>query len=243
MSLLGLFELARFSVAAYSDPARKQHVEDFEVQYNPASLSMRYASALDQPPVASGNSKPQWRYNESGRLSVTLVFDGTNVGDMGVVSLFGSPKTVEERISNFLRCCASVEAAAHETPFLRLTWSTKLAWSAQPGAKEFDCRLASADIHYKAFGRDGAPLHAEIAAVFVEDVDGEKAAAAAALQSPDLTHRRLVKSGDTLPLLCREMYGSTQHYLRVAEFNRLDDFRVLEPGTVLTFPPYEKKGK
>jgi nucleoid-associated protein YgaU len=103
--------------------------------------------------------------------------------------------------------------------------------------------LQSVDIKYTTFDRDGSPLHAELAAVFVEDLDPKKKASLDRLSSPDLTHRRVVRSGDTLPLLCREIYGSAQHYLRVAEVNRLDDFRELRPGQELIFPPFERGGE
>jgi nucleoid-associated protein YgaU len=94
------------------------------------------------------------------------------------------------------------------------------------------------DVKYTAFNRDGSPLHAELSAVFVEDLDPKKKASADRLSSPDLTHMRVVRAGDSLPLLCIEIYGSASHYLRVAEVNALDDFRVLEPGTSLYFPPF-----
>ncbi|HEU6454372.1 MAG TPA: peptidoglycan-binding protein, partial [Roseateles sp.] len=59
-------------------------------------------------------------------------------------------------------------------------------------------------------------------------------------QSPDLTHKRVVKAGDRLPLLCNEIYGTPHLYLQVAAANGLDDFRNLAPGTQLFFPPLEK---
>ncbi len=55
--------------------------------------------------------------------------------------------------------------------------------------------------------------------------------------SPDLTHRRTVKPGDTLPYLCFQVYGDPRHYLYVAEHNALDDVRRLTVGRVLQFPP------
>ena len=58
--------------------------------------------------------------------------------------------------------------------------------------------------------------------------------------SPDLSHSRIVKSGDTLPLLSKEIYGSAVHYLRVAQANGLDNFRSLTPGQQIVFPPLEK---
>jgi nucleoid-associated protein YgaU len=58
--------------------------------------------------------------------------------------------------------------------------------------------------------------------------------------SPDLTHVRVVKAGDTLPLLTKAIYGSSRDYLRVAEHNGLDNFRDLTPGRRLVFPPLEQ---
>jgi nucleoid-associated protein YgaU len=56
-----------------------------------------------------------------------------------------------------------------------------------------------------------------------------------------MTHVRLVKEGDTLPALTREIYGDYRYYLEVARVNQLDDFRSLEPGTRLFFPPLDMK--
>jgi nucleoid-associated protein YgaU len=44
-----------------------------------------------------------------------------------------------------------------------------------------------------------------------------------------------VEAGDTLPLLCYRVYGDSRYYLAVAAHNRLDDFRGLQPGTLLCF--------
>jgi nucleoid-associated protein YgaU len=46
-----------------------------------------------------------------------------------------------------------------------------------------------------------------------------------------------VVAGDTLPELARQVYGSETHYLWLARQNQLDDFRNLQPGRVIHFPP------
>jgi nucleoid-associated protein YgaU len=56
-------------------------------------------------------------------------------------------------------------------------------------------------------------------------------------QSPDLTNQRTVMPGDTLPFMCFQVYGDPRHYLRVAAFNHLDDFRSLAVGQAILFPP------
>ena len=59
-------------------------------------------------------------------------------------------------------------------------------------------------------------------------------------QSPDLTHLRVIKAGDKLPVLCNEIYGDPRLYLRVAQANGIDDFRNILPGMRIFFPPLEK---
>jgi nucleoid-associated protein YgaU len=102
------------------------------------------------------------------------------------------------------------------------------------------CVLKSASIAYKMFKPDGVPLRAVITAVFADNSDDQTRVALAQDESPDLTHVRLVKDGDTLPALCHAIYGDPLRYLQVASVNGLDDFRRLEAGTRLVFPPLER---
>ena len=84
------------------------------------------------------------------------------------------------------------------------------------------------------------PLRATLKTSFTEDLDPKKKKAKERSSSPDLTHTRIVRSGDTLPLLSLEIYGSAKHYMQLAKINNLDDFRNLAPGAELIFPPLEK---
>jgi nucleoid-associated protein YgaU len=52
-----------------------------------------------------------------------------------------------------------------------------------------------------------------------------------------VSHSRVVRRCDTLPLLTAEVYGTSVHYLRVARANGLSHFRDLVPGQTLLFPP------
>jgi hypothetical protein len=46
-----------------------------------------------------------------------------------------------------------------------------------------------------------------------------------------------VLPADTLPFLCFQVYRDPRHYLYVAAFNGLDDFRNLPVGRSIQFPP------
>ncbi|MEZ4362927.1 MAG: hypothetical protein R3B48_22235 [Kofleriaceae bacterium] len=246
------FKLAKLTIEGYEDAKRALAPFDtFEAQYNPETLSMRHQSVFAAHPApgetANGGA---WSHSPPARLTVNLIVDGTHVGHTSAEQLgrrlggLGPLPSVAEQISHLLATCYRVRGKTHEPAHLRLRWGHAIGGahpSGRPAAAPcFDCRLESVDITYQAFHRDGSPLHAELAAVFVESLPASREAALTNRSSPDLTHRRVVVAGDTLPLLCREIYGSQAYYLRVAQVNGLDDFRALTPGQELIFPPFER---
>lgn len=262
MGLGDLFSLAKLTIESYADEKREgQPLATFTAQYNPETLSIHHESTFkSQPGPGHTSGAGGWSHSQPKRLTVNLIFDGTNVGYMGVELLLGGGTTVAQQLSDFLSACYQVNSDTHEPSHLKLYWGQAFggfsglgggfaalggAASALGGAQppSFSCRLQSVDINYKTFNRDGSPLHAELAAVFLESLDPQKDAAQKKLNSPDLTHRRVVVDGDTLPLLCREIYGSAAHYVRVAQVNALDDFRNLTAGQELIFPPFERPRK
>jgi nucleoid-associated protein YgaU len=229
------------TINAFLDTDRKRPVEDpssIEVQFNPETIKVRYENAF-QASQATPSSSAQARFSQgrSRLVSITLVFDGIDLGAYGLTQLLAAKTlTVTQRVDLFLRLCQQVNSESHEPSYLRLIWHKGVF------GPNFDCRLKSVDINYTTFDADGSPLHAELAVQFIEDLAPKKKSALDNFRSPDLTHRRMVKAGDTLPLLCRDIYGTAEHYLRVAEANGLDDFRLLTPGQELLFPPYAKSG-
>jgi hypothetical protein len=239
MALGNLFKLAKLTLVAYKGSTRDEtdKLGELEVQYNPETLSLRHESVFQHD--KNSEDKGRFWYSPPRKLEVALVFDGTNVS-LGIGQ--GRHRTVAERIQQLLGLCyyqaesKVTQSKVTEPSYLKLTWDKGVLG---PG---FDCRLESVDIKYTAFDRDGSPLHAELAAVFVESLVPKQKTSPEAVSSPDLSHRRVVRSGDTLPLLCRDIYGSDQYYLRVAEVNGLDDFRALRPGQELLFPPLERGG-
>lgn len=233
MALGDLFKLEKLTIESFDKPGEEPK-GTFTAQYNPETLSMRHESVY-QP-----DKQGKFAHSKPKRLSVSLVIDGTKVGYLGV-ELLGRVKSVADRIQEFLAICYQTQGETHEPRYLRLKWG-ELKWGEGALEPSFECRLESVDISYSAFDRTGAPLHAQLAAVFVQQLEPPKEAAQQRSSSPDLTHRRVVLDGDTLPQLCREIYGSPLHYLRVAQVNGLDDFRNLAPGQELLFPPFERPG-
>jgi nucleoid-associated protein YgaU len=76
-----------------------------------------------------------------------------------------------------------------------------------------------------------------VRAVFSENVEDTLRVAEERRSSPDLTHLHTVKAGEHLTLLADKYYGDASRYLQVADYNKLANFRRLEPGQQLVFPP------
>lgn len=232
MGLLPSFKLQKLTIYAYADVQRSGLPKaKFEVMYNPTSISMSHQNVFeDLQGINTFGRQARYSYARSESLAVDLVIDGNGVSDFALVRLIEGAKSVSEQIEAFLALSFYMDGEAHEPRFLRLEWGDGVL-------KHFDCRLDHVDIKYTSFARSGAPLRAELSVSFIADVDEAKQASAISKASPDLSHVRVVRSGDTLPQLCQEIYGSPLHYLRVAQYNRLNHFRDLTPGTTLIFPP------
>jgi hypothetical protein len=234
VSLLKLFKLEKLTIEAYTDEDRKTPADpaSFEVLFNPATYKRTHAIAYESARRQAINSpgKPaRYAYTPPAEVSFQLVLDGTGVHTFGVASLIQAlaGRSVKKDIATFEKLCLTLNGSIHQPNFLKIQW----------GDFVFSGRLKTLDITYKLLDEAGDPIRAELDVAFVEDKSAKLIFREAGKQSPDLTHIRVVKSGDTLPLLCKEVYGSSAYYLRVAADNGLDDFRRLVPGQTLHFAP------
>ncbi len=231
-----LFKTQKLKIIAYDDEKRSGSGKTFTVMFNPTSFSMQHGNQLSPKQGANTPSAQQkFVYARSNSLQLDLVLDGTGVVNWGIGTTLGKgPQSVATQIKQFMELCFDMNGSTHEPKYLRIQWGKgELA--------NFDCRLQSVDITYSLFDKNGEPLHATLKTVFIESLDPEKCVRKANKQSPDLSHSRTVKSGDTLPLLTKEIYGSSRYYLRVAQVNNIDDFRNLTPGQQIIFPPLAKQ--
>lgn len=195
----------------------------FEALINPETYTLEYKvkTAEGQGQGTSG-AQAKFEYTMPEELTFEFLFDNTGLID-------GKPKPdgVYEDVDAFRKLLTEYQGASHEPFHLKLVW----------GNLVFKGRAIEVGITYKLFNPDGQPIRAVVRAKFKGSIEEEKRAAKESRQSPDLTHRRTVRPGDTLPLMCFEVYGDPRHYLFVAEENRLDDLRGLRAGDTLLFPP------
>jgi Contractile injection system tube protein len=229
MGLKTPLKLEKLTISAYKDSARSEKVEQspFIAMFNPETYSEQYfiEYSKKKAPI-SGLVIPKYVVNQPSTLSFKLLLDGTGSHEVRM-PLLQHDTNIESRIKRLLNICFYINGDIHEANYLKVSW----------GKMNFNCRLSNLGINYTSFNPDGTPLRAELNIEFISDEKAEKQMALDDMKSPDLTHSRIVKNGDTLPLLCKSVYGSTDHYLWIAEQNQLDDFRNLIPGQRLSFPP------
>lgn len=225
MALGDLFQLSKLTIDAFGDEAETEFFGSLKVQYNPETLSLRH-EAVFQSGYQSGRLR--YMHPRARTLNIALVFDGTNVGHLGVELLLPQP-SVSDRVQEFLDICNGVAARRRDQAHLRLSWGAGVL-----GTAGFVCRLQSVDIRYGMFDRDGSPLRADLSAAFVEHLGSGAPASDAAL---DGLQARVVGVQQTLPQLCRAVYGTPAPYVAVAAANGLDRLRSPAPGRTLVFPP------
>lgn len=192
----------------------------FDVMFNPSTYAKKYEVEYHARQGAGDTASPQvYGRIKPQEYTFELMFDGTGAAT--------EPADVETVIEAFLSVAGKYDGEIHRPMYLKLSWGTLLS----------KCVLKSAEITYTLFKPDGRPLRAKVRATFSENVEDTLRVAEARASSPDLTHLHVVAAGEHLSLLCHRYYGDASRYLQVAAFNRLSNWRRLEIGAQLRFPP------
>jgi hypothetical protein len=229
----GTGKLEKMLILAFSDSEKAENggVNDaddqFEALINPESYTLQYKLKCSQGAQGQGTSGAQlkYEYTEPDEITFDFLFDNTGIID-------GQPReSVVDDLKKMKDVLIGYKGDSHEPRHLKLVWGENSI---------FKGRVTELSINHKMFKPDGTPIRAIATVKFKSSIEEQKRAAKENKSSPDLTHIRKVKQGDTLPLMCYSIYGDPKYYLQVAEVNGLANFRQLKPGTDLFFPPLKK---
>lgn len=227
MPTLNLHKHEKLKITGFRDAQRKREIKVFEAMFNPDSFEQAFPIQwASKSGVQAGASSLSYEKTPQSTLKLDLSLGGC-------VEMESSPNAghhVAQRIREFLDVAYHYNGDIHEPNYLLLEW----------GYLKLECRLQQATINHTFFDRDGTPLRAEIKLQLIVDKDLLSQERKDRKSSPDLTHRRTVVQGDTLPWLSHLMYGSSKHCLGIARHNDLDHPRRLTPGQVLYFPPLDQ---
>jgi nucleoid-associated protein YgaU len=214
--------LVKLIVNAFSDSAYSQPAGSYTLQINPESYKHQHTTRYtknDSTDTAGVTTK--FYVQAPQKISFDFYLDATGVVP-GVTS-------VPDEIAKFKAVAYSYNGNIHSPFYLTITWGT---------SNKFNCRLTSLTIDYTLFAPDGTPLRAKLSVGFDQYLSPQEINQASGKSSPDLTHSRTVVAGDTLPVMCYNIYGDCKYYVWVARYNKLNHFRALQPGTIIYFPPF-----
>lgn len=191
----------------------------FSVMINPESVKHNRSVKIETKPTGNtkgGNTQTVGMGPET--LEFTLEFENT-----GALEVSGD---IDGKIKELSKLIFDYDGGIHKPQYATVKY----------GGLEFLGMVENFNVDYKMFDMAGKPIRASIALKFQK----QNEVGASGNQSPDMTHGFTIREGDTLPMLCKQVYGKMHYYLAVAEHNGLTNFRDLEIGSVIEFPPMER---
>ncbi|OKS86517.1 CIS tube protein [Mucilaginibacter polytrichastri] len=219
--------LIKLKIQAFKDPPCKyQKAGEIDAFINPSKYQRTY-SVIYSDDKALGATDSTQVFKRIGQSDLTLSFfvDGT-----GIVPLAAKYKDVDDYIDTFTNLVYGFQGNIHRPFYLLIIW----------GRLTFTGVCSKLDVTYNLFTPAGKALRATIDITITQSKDYKTKAKEAAKSSPDLTHVRTVRAGDTLPLMSYRIYGDSSYYMEIAKANGLSSFQAIKPGDQIYFPPIKK---
>lgn len=231
-------ELEKVKIKGFEDINHNGTPNIFEAFINPDEFTVNYSTNIDHTSTVGQTGTPgNFLSSTPMELALKFYLDGTKVSGP-LRSADKAEVNVAQKITEFYEACG-YNSNRHRPRYVQIFWGDLSLMRFNP--EVFHGCLKSVSINYKLFNTKGAPLRAIINATFVEAIPPPIRDSGGKASSPDLTHVRIVKEGDTLPGMAQKIYGAFGYYLEVARVNGLVNFRELTPGMKLFFPPLDKK--
>jgi nucleoid-associated protein YgaU len=211
-------------IEAFKDPEFNGNPEmTYEVVLNPHTFRRSNQTRfLTRQAGGTSGSDSQFDSIRPEVLSFSFIIDGSGIDGEKMEAGW----SVEKEVTEF-RKLRDYQGTMHSPFNLKIFWGKLL----------FKGVMEKCDISYTLFDASGEPLRAKIEVSFLEKITDKMRDQKDKPTSPDLTHLRVVKEGDTLPLMTNDIYGDPKYYLEVARANQLNNYRKLKPGQKLFFPP------
>jgi hypothetical protein len=196
---------------AASDPARKV----VTVLFNPSDVTVDTSSHYASMPVP-GLAMPILQYirGESDILHLELFLDATDQG-----------LDVEQNIAD-LETFVRISSTLHAPPVVEFEWASF----------SFTGVITSLRERMTLFSEDGRRLRARMALSFKSYKAAEVQLRELKLSSPDRSHARVVREGETLAHIAYAEYGDPRMWRPIATANNIERPRFLQAGKALWIP-------
>jgi len=196
----------------------------FKFALNPEKYDHSFAiNYSDKSAIGQSAANTKFSGVEPQTLKISTMIDTT--GAIGGAE--ANDRDLKTQLKELSDIVYKYDGDTHEPNPVEVLW----------GSQSFIGRLKSMTVDNTLFKASGEPLRAKLQLEFKSFMSNEEEALRANRSSPDMSHLVEVKAGDTLPSLCYRIYRDSSYYLEVARHNDVTDFRNLEPGSKLHFPP------
>jgi nucleoid-associated protein YgaU len=204
-----------------------QKGESVEAMYNPSEISIETRNQF-QRTAMPGLPTPvtQFVSGDTQKISLNLFFD-----------TYEQREDVRDHTSKVLQLL-KIDPSLHAPPVCKFIWGGK-PLSGFNDKLEFKGVFDSISQKFTMFHEDGYPVRATLTCSISEYQTIEEQLKSLGLESADRTKRKVFKEGDSLWHLAFTEYGDPAHWRVIAEKNKIDDPRMIAPGTELIIPPME----
>ncbi len=236
--LEGKLTKMKINVCESTEPFNPRSGDDFEyeVLVNPEQIQQKFSTVFDESQAdGTTGADVRFRVQKPQNFETDLLFDGTGVlanSPLPGANILGlkTSETVDDQLARFKNIVFKYNGDTHAPNLLQIQWGSFL----------FRGKLKDLTITYSLFKPDGTPLRAKAKCLFVESMADSLRAARERSESPDLTHVRIIKDQENLPLMAHRIYNDPGYYREVAKANKLRSLRQIPVGTRIHFPPIDK---
>ena len=189
------------------------------VQFNPTDYTIDHGSRYAEMPVP-GLSMPilQFIRGEAQFLNLELFLDATDARGNVHQSLAQLRKFVE------------IDGNLHAPPVCEFSWGNDATF------KSFTGVMVSLREKFTLFNADGSVARARLNVSFKSYRSAEVQLRDLKLSSPDRTHVRVLREGETLAHIASEAYGDPRAWRTIALANGIERPRFVPAGTALKVP-------
>lgn len=216
-------ELVKLKILGYETQSYSESKKsgDFTTQVNPTSMKLGKTLNYQQNGEAKGVANLRKFSSQAlDSLSFDILMDDTGI----IPSKTGK---IKDRINQLEKAVYRINSESHEPSYVKVIWGTFI----------FRGRVETINYDYSLFAPNGTPLRVKVTFSFNGYFDKDTAQ----MNSPDLSRIITFRAGDSIARYCDEIYGDASFCHEIAAYNNLSEFRKIEPGTKISFPPLAAK--
>ncbi|NIM13509.1 MAG: LysM peptidoglycan-binding domain-containing protein [Candidatus Aminicenantes bacterium] len=202
--------------------------------FNPAEFTVEKSNQFAEVNIP-GLSSPIYQFVRGNARSVTLELFFDTYEEKIDVRIFTDRITgwdagsMFSGLPNAAKGLMDIDSDLHAPPICLFVWGTFI----------FQCIIERVSKNFTMFLPEGIPARATLNVTLKEYREVDVQVKELDLHSADLTKSWVVKQGDNLWSIAAKEYGDPAQWRLIADANRIDNPRLLEPGRELVIPVKE----